>query len=103
MRKVIGVVTLDSFTTPIVLSVIPPYRATGEALEAFRALSSMYAELATEVGSEFIDVEALLSASPGGDDADRRAREDLILFDSDDEALAQHPPPAPRRRRAKDM
>ena len=35
VRKVIGVVTLDSFTTPIVLSVIPPYRATGEALGAF--------------------------------------------------------------------
>ena len=56
----------------------------------------MYADLAAEVGSAY-DVEALLSGSPKGDDTGRRAREDLILLDSEDEALAQHHPPAFRR------
>ena len=89
LRKLIIVVALNEFTTPIILSVIPPFPATGEALAGQRALSSMHVDLAAEVGSAFIDVEALLSASPEGDDAGRRAREDLILIDSDDEALAR--------------
>ena len=96
VRKVIIIVTLDGFTTPIILNVIPPYRVTGETQVGYRALASMYAHLAAEIGPAYIDVEAFLSASPEADDSGCRGRQDLILLDSDDETLAQHPrlPPA---------
>ena len=46
----------------VVVSVIPRFRLTAEALAEFRTLSSMLADVAFSHGAAFIDVEALLSA-----------------------------------------
>ena len=75
------------------MSVVPHAGMGGEALAMCRLLSSMYADLAAELGAAYIDVEAVIgSASPSG--ADAGGAEARTELDSADESVVQRRLPA---------
>ena len=71
VRRIIGTLSLDKFTLPIVLGVIHHATMEGrEALVMYRTLSSMYADLVEGIGAAYVDVESVdAHASPSADDS----------------------------------
>ena len=64
VRRVLEVFSVDAHMSLILLSVVPRLHLTAEALlQAVRRLSSLYAELALQLGVAYIDVETVFRGS----------------------------------------